>query len=252
MNRNAITPIKGQAPMIYMFDDFPFRVIMRKGEPWFVAADMCSILGLGNVSQAIGRLDEDEFTLISNEGSTDEKGVASIYTLGGRPINIVSEPGLYSLVLGSRKPEAKRFKRWVTHEVLPSIRKTGQYAVPQRSSEYKGRVLITRELELQVFQLYLQGHRQAEIRQMLRISPGTVSELLRGRYSFAPAAGQDLTTPELRVAVARKCVAEQQQRFMTQLSGLCISSTNRSMADELDRQASEVLASLPVHQLTAP
>ena len=92
------------------------RAIEQNGEPWFVAADVCRALDIGNVTQALSRLDPDEITLISNEGS--------------REINLVNEPGLYSLVLGSRKPEAKAFKRWITHEVLPSIRKTGVYVLP--------------------------------------------------------------------------------------------------------------------------
>lgn len=85
------------------------------GQPWFVAADVARILEIGNPSQAMTRLDDDERTLISNEG---------------RDLNVVSEAGLYSLILGSRKPEAKAFKRWVTHEVLPAIRKHGVYATP--------------------------------------------------------------------------------------------------------------------------
>nr|DAZ02789.1 MAG TPA: repressor domain protein [Caudoviricetes sp.] len=88
------------------------RVTDQNGEPWFVAADVCRALDIGNPTQAIARLDSDESTLISNEG---------------REMNIISEPGLYALVLGSRKPEAKAFKRWVTHEVIPSIRRTGGY-----------------------------------------------------------------------------------------------------------------------------
>ena len=88
------------------------RVTDQNGEPWFVAAVVCRALDIGNPTQAIARLDSDESTLISNEG---------------REMNIISEPGLYALVLGSRKPEAKAFKRWVTHEVIPSIRRTGGY-----------------------------------------------------------------------------------------------------------------------------
>lgn len=95
------------------------RSITLDGEPWFVAADVCRALGLNNTAMALERLDEDE------------KGVSSIHTLGGeQQMTIVSESGLYSLILGSRKPEAKRFKRWVTGEVLPSIRKTGAYIGP--------------------------------------------------------------------------------------------------------------------------
>jgi prophage antirepressor-like protein len=103
----------------FAFEGRQVRVLTD--EPWFVAADVCAALGVGNVSQALSRLHEDERTLISNEGQD----------LGGAPsLNLINEPGLYSLVLGSRKPEARRFKRWVTHEVLPAIRRSGRYAVP--------------------------------------------------------------------------------------------------------------------------
>ena len=91
-----------------------------QGEPWFVAADVCSVLAISNVSQALSRLDGDEKTLISNEGGSQA---------GPQSLNLINEPGLYALVLSSRKAEAKRFKRWVTHEVLPTIRRTGRYAI---------------------------------------------------------------------------------------------------------------------------
>ena len=89
------------------------RVVERDGAPWFVVADVCKALEIGNPSQAIARLEDDEKmnTLISNEG------VAS----GTSSMAFVNEPGLYSLVLGSRKPEAKVFKRWVTSEILPYV-----------------------------------------------------------------------------------------------------------------------------------
>lgn len=92
------------------------RTVVIDNEPWFVAADVCRALEIGNTSMVLGRLDEDE------------KGVSSIDTLGGvQEMTIVNEPGLYSLVLGSRKPEAKQFKRWITHDVIPSIREHGVY-----------------------------------------------------------------------------------------------------------------------------
>lgn len=96
------------------------RVVECNGEPWFVASDVCRALGLGNSRMATDRLDDDE------------KGVISTDTPGGmQNMTVTNEPGLYTLVLGSRKPEAKAFKRWITHEVIPSIRKTGSYSVPQ-------------------------------------------------------------------------------------------------------------------------
>ena len=89
-----------------------------EGEPWFVAADVCRALGIDRTQTR--RLDEDE------------KGVYSAQTPGGQQdMSIVNEPGLYALVLSSRKPEAKAFKRWITHEVIPNIRKTGGYIAGQ-------------------------------------------------------------------------------------------------------------------------
>ena len=98
------------------------RVYMDENrEPWFVASDVCKALDVGNPSQALTRLDDDEKnTIILNEGIPGNPNVA-----------IVSEPGLYALVLSSRKPEAKAFKRWITHEVIPSIRKNGGYIAGQ-------------------------------------------------------------------------------------------------------------------------
>lgn len=103
--------------LMYSFRENNVRVVKVDGQPWFVAKDVCEVLELGNTSKALLRLDEDE------------KGITSIHTLGGKQnLSIVNEYGLYSLILGSRKPEAKDFKRWITHEVLPSIRKHGMYA----------------------------------------------------------------------------------------------------------------------------
>lgn len=94
----------------------------ENGEPWFVAKDVCDILGLTNVSVALSGLDEDETAKI------DPKQYLGSENRSNQPINIVSEPGLYVLIGKSRKPEAKAFRRWVNHEVLPSIRRRGVYA----------------------------------------------------------------------------------------------------------------------------
>lgn len=96
------------------------RTVTKDGEPWFVAADVCRALEIADNRSATARLDDDE------------KDAVSIRTLGGeQKMTIVNEPGLYSLVLGSRKQEAKNFKRWITHEVIPSIRKHGAYATDE-------------------------------------------------------------------------------------------------------------------------
>lgn len=101
------------------------RTVLQNGEPWFVAADVCKALEIGNPSQALSNLDEDEkMTLTNNEGHSGQRG-------GAQMMSIINEPGLYSLVLRSRKPEAKSFRRWITHEVIPSIRKHGLYAADE-------------------------------------------------------------------------------------------------------------------------
>ena len=98
------------------------RVVMQGGEPWFVAKDVCECLELTNTAQTISYLDDDE------------KGITTNDTPGGKQeMSIISEAGLYSLILRSRKPEAKAFKRWVTHDILPSIRKTGGYSMAPKT-----------------------------------------------------------------------------------------------------------------------
>lgn len=102
----------------FNFNDASVRVLTDEaGESWFVAKDVCNVLELNNVSQALSRLDDDEKqNIILNDGISRNPNRA-----------IVSESGLYALILASRKPEACKFKRWITHEVLPQIRKTGGY-----------------------------------------------------------------------------------------------------------------------------
>lgn len=95
------------------------RAIEKGGEPWFVAADVCRALGLEQVTRAMDRLDGDERGLVKVTHPQSHTKTMDV--------NAVNEPGLYHLVLCSNKPEAKAFKRWITHEVLPSIRKTGGY-----------------------------------------------------------------------------------------------------------------------------
>ena len=109
---------------IKIFDNEQFgqiRVIDQNGEPWFVAADICRVLEISNPSMAIDRLDDDE---------------RAKFNLGRQGMGYaINKPGLYALVLGSRKPEAKAFKRWITHEVLPAIEKHGMYATPEMAEK---------------------------------------------------------------------------------------------------------------------
>ena len=96
------------------------RVIVKDDEPWFVASDVCDVLGISKPRNSVALLDDDE------------KGAHSMGTLGGKQdMTIISEAGMYTLALRSRKPQAKPFRRWVTHEVLPAINRTGTYTKPQ-------------------------------------------------------------------------------------------------------------------------
>lgn len=109
----------------FMFESHTMRVLTRDGEPWFVLADVCSVLDISNNRDVSNRLDEDE------------KGVVTTDTLGGpQEVTIINESGLYNLIFTSRKPEAKRFRKWVTAEVLPAIRKTGSYGLPSTAQEW--------------------------------------------------------------------------------------------------------------------
>ncbi len=103
---------------VFEYQGAQVSTVMGYDHPWFVAADVCKILEIANTTDAVNRLDDDERTLVYIEGASN-----------GLPVNVINEPGLYSLVLASRKPEAKAFKRWITHEVLPSIRQNGSYSV---------------------------------------------------------------------------------------------------------------------------
>ena len=129
--------------MIFESADFGrVRSVLKDGAPWFVAVDVCKALGLNQVTRAMSRLDSDEGGLLEvphpqNADKTIE-------------INAVSEAGLYHLILCSKKPETRAFKRWITHEVIPSIRKHGAYMTdallsrmdehPELISEYIGKL----------------------------------------------------------------------------------------------------------------
>lgn len=149
----------------FIFEDQHFvRTLTQQGEPWFVLTDVCRVLGIGNPSQAASRLDEDErMTLINNEGHSGQRGGAQSFT-------IINESGLYSLILTSRKPAAKRFKKWVTSEVLPSIRKTGAYDAGQNRRAAD----LTEQRQALRLVADLKQEREPEIRQMLHAMLGKV------------------------------------------------------------------------------
>jgi prophage antirepressor-like protein len=121
---------------VFNYGPNKLRTVVKDGEPWFVAADVCEVLEIKNSRDAVSRLDDEEKDGV---GITDSIGRNQIIT-------IVNESGLYSLIFTSRKEEAKKFKKWVTSDVLPSIRKTGQYKKPLTEKE---QLIATMKLSLE-------------------------------------------------------------------------------------------------------
>ena len=126
-----------------MFTNSEFGTIRVKtidGSPWFVTADICKALDIKNPSMAVNRLDEDErMTLNNTEGHSGSRG-------GAQMLSVVNEFGLYALALGCRKPSSHAFRRWITHEVIPSIRKHGAYIMPELLDELQKNTARNAEL----------------------------------------------------------------------------------------------------------
>ncbi len=166
-------------PEVFTFNpaNAPIRVQVINQEPWFVAKDVCDALSLTNITETLTRLDDDEklTSVLLNSGQ-------------GRQMWLVNESGLYNLIFQSRKPEAKAFRKWVTSEVLPAIRRTGRYelkkSAPAKTHNYPRRgELITADL---VNLLWLIGESlehgdQAQIALELGVSRNTVSGTLNGK-----------------------------------------------------------------------
>lgn len=163
------------------------RVVQVDGEPWFVAADVCRALKISNSRDAVARLDDDE------------KGIGSTDTLGGKQgMQIINEPGLYTLVLGSRKPEAKTFKRWVTHEVLPAIRKTGGYKTPKQSSDRDKAML--KNAQARSAKLWLEIAKNTGIQTYKDVCNAYAARNLQEKMSFRSQRCRKRATPQPTLA----------------------------------------------------
>lgn len=201
-----MTEIQVFTPLFPGGHGYSLRVLLIDGDPWFVAADVCGILGINNPSDTVKRLDEDEYqqvplSLVSNDPS-DSK----------RKVTLVSEPGLYGLVMGSRKAEARTFKRWVKHEVLPEIRKTGGYGQRALSRMELLELAMSAEKEamaargeLERMQPAIEAHAQymranntvamGTAAKVLRIGPNALFALLREKRVLIGTAGARFNTP---------------------------------------------------------
>jgi len=114
---------------VFSYEGNEIRTVQKGDETWWVLKDVCDILEIGNSRDVTARLDDDE------KAAVDIIDTSSNGTTQNRQVTVISESGLYNVILLSRKPEAKKFKRWVTHEVLPTIRRHGAYVTPARLEE---------------------------------------------------------------------------------------------------------------------
>ena len=167
MNNNMNTEMNQEnALRVFDFENRQVRTVQKDGETWWVLRDVCEILEIGNSRMVSDRLDEDE------------KDDVSITDAIGRQQNttVISESGLYNVILLSRKPEAKKFKRWVTHEVLPIIRKHGAYMTPETAEQ----VLLNPDTVINLAQQI------KESREVIRVQEQRIADM-RPKEIFADA-----------------------------------------------------------------
>lgn len=152
---------------IFSYQSHEVRKVEVNGEPWFVLKDVCSILNINNQSDVYNRLDDDE------------KGVAQIDTLGGQQkMSTVNESGLYHVILRSDKPEAVPFRKWVTSEVLPQIRKAGNYSIVQADPNFPPELAMVEGLLNSMKQMYSTQQRHDKAIEQLTESMDTMKEVM--------------------------------------------------------------------------
>ena len=174
------------------------RVVQKDGEPWFVAVDVCKALDLDQVTRALDRLDDDECTLLKvTHPQNPEKDL---------DMNCISEAGLYGLILSSRKPEAKAFKRWIKHDVLPQIRLTGSYRAKYALSDI-----------LEANKMIMVGLKDNQ----LYLAMDKIYQRHMG-YSALTAAGIQLKTPELEQLLTPTEIGERIKQFARVVNALLL------------------------------
>lgn len=176
---------------VFQYANQQVRTFEIDGQPWFVLADICAVLDIANPRNVAARLDEDE------------KGVRPLDTPGGvQSVTIVNESGMYQVVLRSDKPEAKQFRWWVTHEVLPSIRRTGSYAV-ETPEQLMSRALVT-----------AQGIIASKDQQIAALVPSAEA------WDELASADGDYALADAAKILARAGVKTGPQRLFEQLAGI--------------------------------
>ena len=242
MTATAITP--------FNFNNSEIRLIVRAGEPWFITADVARVLGYRDASNA-GRVLDD-----------DEKGTHIVSTPGGdQKLTVINESGLYALVLRSRKPEARKFAKWVTSEVLPAIRKTGKYERPHNPAIDYDRISPAQAQDLKelvhaVVDAKVQGFGETWARLHKKFRVNSYLELPATRFDEArdyllgklPEAQHKPVSDSERIALAHSVAAEvAAQASRTVFQALLASGTSDWQHERwmfsmgYDRQNSKVL-----------
>lgn len=181
-----MTDIAVPAPLSFTYQHLPVRVVLINGETWFALADLCAVLCIRNGRDVAARL------------ADDQKGVAQIDTLGGpQQMTVVNESGMYEVVIRSDKPEAAAFRRWITGEVLPSIRKTGGYSAAPALTDDE---LIHRALEVSARRVAELTERVAELEPQAQVATKLLDA--EGDLSVRDAA-QSLTRAGVKVGAGR-------------------------------------------------
>lgn len=159
---------------IFNYEEKEVRTVEKNGEPWFVLKDICKVLDLQNHKQILSRLELDEVGILSIPHPQSYNKTIEV--------NVINESGLYSVILRSDKPQAKPFRKWVTSEVLPSIRKTGSYATKQEQANLKEQMLKTREenVKIRKAQLMYKLSQEINIPTYKAVLQSHITELLTG------------------------------------------------------------------------
>jgi prophage antirepressor-like protein len=221
-------------PQVFQYANRDIRTIVNDGEPFWVAADVCEVLGIKNPRSSIALLDEDE------------KGVHTVDTPSGtQEMTIVNESGLYTLILKSRKPEAKGFKRWITHEVLPEIRKTGKYGgAPLGIANDPVLAVLGAAMEIRTAQMALETrvavleHRQEQAASALLALPAPESEApeLTPRKRCVQAVEELSSLTGLRMEDCwRRVYRSYDLRYCTNLTRLAGEKKKIDYLDSIDR-----------------
>lgn len=205
----------------FNFGTHTVRVVPQNNQPWFVATDVATTLGYRNAPDASRHLDDDE------------KGTQIVRTPGGdQKLTIISESGLYALVLRSRKPEARKFAKWVTSEVLPSIRKTGGYDQPaydpdQVALAHRAALVATAEVYQSVFDAVMQGQDWQLNRYMLRFD-ATAEDGAVARVKPVDRNAYVMPVERFHSAIEDSMMVDAQT--LTQLASTCTTRLGRMAA----------------------